>query len=480
METYFVNVVEDLILTALLVGVVYAYARDSKGVLGTRVVLVGIIVGIVASLAMAITKQNTSLIATGTWNMGIFIASLVVALVALICAILNVFARRKHHGGKSAGDEGADGKKGKAKASGKTAANLIDAAEVAANKDVDESSFSRVLSFIVLGCFTLFMALRIFYMLPDVINYPANFGIAADNLVSTDFAYRIIGWLGGIVLVCIAAVAASKAFKALNHRMMGLATGGVIAVICLVQTVSLLQIFIARRIIPAGTDLYRTMFKITSWTSNNTILFTLIILAIFVVLCIFVIILSKRDKEPYNNPAQHRKNKAKWRNRRRWAVCILVAILISIGTITALKAHATAGPQLSPSEECEVRDGYVYVSLDQVEDGHLHRFTYETEAGITLPNGKQSTGGVGVRFIIIKKPNSSAYGIGLDACEICGQTGYYERDGQVVCKLCDVVMNIHTIGFKGGCNPIPFEYTVSDGYIVIEADELTQYEKTFK
>ena len=442
MEIYFVNVVEDLILTALIVGVVYAYARDSAGRFGTRIVTVGIIVGVVAAIAMAIAKQNTSLIATGSWNMGIFIISLVVALAALLCAILN--------------------------------------AVVVRGKGGEPSELSRVLKLIILLMFTLFMALRIFYMLPDVINYPANFGISADNVFSTDFAYRIIGWLGGIVLVTVALVATSKAFKALDHRMMGIATGGVIAIICIVQTVSLLQILIARRIIPSGTDFYKAMFSLTSWTSNHTIVFTALVLVIFILLCIYVIALSLRDNEPYANPAEHRKNKAKWRNRRRWAIAVLVCIVLSLVTVTALKAHATAGPQLSPSEECEVRDGNVYVSLEQVEDGHLHRFTYETEAGIDIGNDKETTGGIGVRFIVIKKPNSSAYGVGLDACEICGQTGYYERDGQVVCKLCDVVMNINTIGFKGGCNPIPVEYKVEDGYIILPIDGLAKYEKTFK
>ena len=110
----------------------------------------------------------------------------------------------------------------------------------------------------------------------------------------------------------------------------------------------------------------------------------------------------------------------------------------------------------------------------------LHRFAYTTEPGVATETGYTTTGGVGVRFIVIKKPGASAYGIGLDACEICGETGYYERDGQVVCKLCDVVMNINTIGFKGGCNPIPFEYSVEDGSIVVDPAELAQFEKTFK
>lgn len=443
MEIYFVNVVEDLIITMMIAGVVYAYARDKKGNIGTHIVIAGLVVGVLASVAMAFAKQNTSYINTSLWNMYIFIASLVVAVLALICAVASFFARKL-------------------------------------GKDGGQSSLSRLLDYFVLLAFTAFMALRVFYMLPDVINYPANFGISADNLVSTDFAYRLIGWLGGLALVCVASVATSKAFKALGHRMMGMATGVIIGLVCLMQTSTLLQIFMSRRIIPAGTDLYKTVFSITSWTSNNTLLFTIIVLCVFVVLCIYVIFLSLRDNEPYSNPAEHRKNKAKWRNRRRWAICVLVCIALSTVTITALKAHATAGPQLSPSEECEVHDGNVYVTLEQVEDGHLHRFTYETEAGIDMGNGKTTTGGIGVRFIIIKKPNSSAYGVGLDACEICGQTGYYERDGQVVCKLCDVVMNINTIGFKGGCNPIPVEYKVEDGYIIFPIEGLAKYEKTFK
>ena len=81
---------------------------------------------------------------------------------------------------------------------------------------------------------------------------------------------------------------------------------------------------------------------------------------------------------------------------------------------------------------------------------------------------------------LIKKPNSSAYGIGLDACDVCGETGYYEKNGQVVCNLCDVVMNISTIGFKGGCNPIVIPYEVNNGQIIVPISGLLEYEREFK
>ena len=85
-----------------------------------------------------------------------------------------------------------------------------------------------------------------------------------------------------------------------------------------------------------------------------------------------------------------------------------------------------------------------------------------------------------VRWIVVRKPNSASYGVGLDACEVCGNAGYYERGGLVVCRRCDVVMNTNTIGFKGGCNPIVIPYNISNGKIYVPIDGLLEYEKEFK
>ena len=79
--------------------------------------------------------------------------------------------------------------------------------------------------------------------------------------------------------------------------------------------------------------------------------------------------------------------------------------------------------------------------FSQINDGHLHRFQYKAKDGTVM------------RFIIIKK-NGGAYGVGLDACDNCGDAGYYEKDGKIICKKCDVAINLATIGFKGGCNPV--------------------------
>ena len=428
MLTYLIYVIEDLIATALLAGLALSYARAAWGKAGLRVILGGVVCGLAMSVVMAVFKQTTNLVDTGTWNMRIFVVAVVCAVVFMLCFI----------------------------------------------KPIANSKVGSTVSQLALS---LFVLCRVFYKAPDVFLYPFNFNLPDGNVLSSDFAVRISGFVLGIAVVVLACLALFKCLREVARRPIGIGTAAVVVIIGVVQMMTCVQTMLARRMIAQN----HTLFQVVKFFSNNSQLFVFVIMAIALVLALMVIVMSLRDNEPYRNPAEHRKNKAKWRNRRRWSVCLIVCLVLSAATITVVKDYETRGPELSPSEECEVRDGNVYVPLEQVEDGHLHRFTYETQAGYkTSQNNYVTQGGVGVRFIIIKKPGSSAYGIGLDACEICGETGYYERDGQVVCKLCDVVMNINTIGFKGGCNPIPVEYSISDGYIILPTDALSEYEKTFK
>ena len=197
-------------------------------------------------------------------------------------------------------------------------------------------------------------------------------------------------------------------------------------------------------------------------------IFSFAILAAAVCVPVLLLVKSLNVKEPYKNNAEHRKIRKKWKVSSRWAVMSVVCTAASVLNITWLKAITSRAVDLAPIEECKIIGHDMVVPFDLVQDGHLHRFAYTTEDNIEI------------RFIIIKKPNSSSYGIGLDACDICGETGYYEKDGQVVCKLCDVVMNINTIGFKGGCNPIVIPYSIENGSIMVPIDGLLDYKKEFQ
>ena len=50
----------------------------------------------------------------------------------------------------------------------------------------------------------------------------------------------------------------------------------------------------------------------------------------------------------------------------------------------------------------------------------------------------------------------------------------------MVCNLCNVVMNINTIGFKGCFNPIVIDYKIKDGNIIVPIAELVKHEDIFK
>ena len=225
-----------------------------------------------------------------------------------------------------------------------------------------------------------------------------------------------------------------------------------------------LQIMLAKRIIMSN----HTLFTIAKFSSNYSDIFIYGTLAFAVIIPILLWVNSFRQKDPYRNPAEHRKIRAKWKKTRRWACAAVVCMVLSVLNMTVVKAIDNREVTLSPVEDAVIENGNVYVDFEQVADEHLHRFAYVTDDGTEI------------RFIVIKKPDSTSYGIGLDACDICGETGYYEKDHQVVCKLCDVVMNISTIGFKGGCNPIVIDYQIKDGKIIVPVDGLLKHEEIFK
>ena len=427
MLTYLIFTVEDLITTAILVGLALAFAREAKDDFDLKVVTGGLIAGLALSVVMAVMKQTTNMVDTGTWNMRIFWVAAIAFVVFALCLI----------------------------------------------KPIAKSKVGSII-----GCFalSLFVFCRVFYKVPDVYLYPVNFSLSDNTIISTDFFTRLAGYMLGLLIVVLVCMGLFKSLKSLSRRPIGIALVAVSAIVCVVQVMTCVQTMLARRMIAQN----HSLFELVKFFSNNATLFMFFVMAIAIVLAIVVIVLSLRDAEPYSNPAEHRKNKAKWRNRRRWAICLIVCMLLSVATLTVVKDYENRGPEISESEECAIVDGAFNIPFEQVEDGHLHRFTYTTEAGYTTKAGYTTEGDIGIRIIVIKKPGANTFGIGLDACEICGQTGYYERDGQVVCIKCDVVMNINTIGFKGGCNPIPIEYKIDNGHIIIPIDGLCDYEKTFK
>ena len=196
----------------------------------------------------------------------------------------------------------------------------------------------------------------------------------------------------------------------------------------------------------------------------------------------------------WQNPAQKRRLRSDNRHNRRWAGIVLASLIAVMLCLTLVYEIYNKPPDVPEGETYAIiytdENGVeheiqavdvkeedaarieVRIPVTQVDDYNLHAFEMHRSGSA----GKAPR----VRWIVIRKPASAAYGVGLDACDVCGSAGYFQRGDTVVCKRCDVVMNTNTIGLAGGCNPIPLEFRVSGGYIVIPMEALIAGEKEFK
>jgi len=80
-------------------------------------------------------------------------------------------------------------------------------------------------------------------------------------------------------------------------------------------------------------------------------------------------------REPYDNPAQLRKLKARNRHWRRVGVGVLLCVALCTVMLTVVKTNDTRQVELSAPEAYTVdaEAGVVLVPMETVSDGHLHR-----------------------------------------------------------------------------------------------------------
>lgn len=302
-----------------------------------------------------------------------------------------------------------------------------------------------------------------FYFLPNLILEVNNFVYYGESPVSSIVLYRVIGYCLGIMVSFLAGLSIYKIVSKLEGKVLGT----IIVFSFAISFIPLFNVVLARlyflKILPRSSFL----FDMIAFISNKEYIFIFVVLVLLSLASIILYKQNTKVHEDYANNAELRKIKYVMKNKRRWALFFTFIGVLSIFSLSGLKSYVNRDIPLSEPEEFVIKDGHIEIPLSELEDNHLHRYEY------------LSTNGIPVRFIVIKKAQGS-YGVGLDACEICGASGYFERDDEVVCKLCDVVMNKGTIGFKGGCNPIPFKYIVHDEKIKIDTKTLDELDHVFK
>ncbi len=443
MLKYLETVTEDLLSVALLICLFWSLCRLAFGRKGDRFLLAGLGIGFLASAVMAWMKNTTSKIATNQWNFYIFLATIG---FTVLFSVFSIAFGREHRKLTFYGS------------------------------DTDESIGAGGWMVGLSGA--ALTALLLFYELPDVLAYPFTFETLGNGFLSAEYFTRLAGYLAALILIWIVVRLVYKCAMELDS------TRVVLWVMNLALLVNAIRFFgmvvskwTARARWLAWLPVYSKVqhpwaFPLVKFTTNNTLLFLLAILGLSLLIPAILFARRLRISKPYANAAQHRKLKAYNRHCRRIAGAAVFFCALCVVNLTVVHALNNQKVELSPPETYEIRgegeDAEFYIPMEQVNDGNLHRFEYIT------PNK------VEVRWIIVKKPGGGAYGVGLDACDVCGTAGYYQRGDQVVCKRCDVVMNINTIGFKGGCNPIPLPFRIADGYIIFEMSDILASEKEFK
>ena len=415
MLNYFIHTTNAILMASVIAGVIAGYTRLTGRKVHKTIMICGAAAGLIVSIVIAVLRNNTKLFNTASMNSVIYTSSLAAFLLFVIF--------------------------------------LIPA--------VKKNKYLSLVSWVALA---VDLVALMAYSYPEAMMYPHKVLIVERTALSTDYLMAMIGVFGGVVLSLLGFLAAMHCTMRTSER------GALILTIAelLVYEVIMLSGILSVNLQNGNIKSNHAVFSFVVFVKNHNNWFVFASLLILFAAAAVLIIRSMSVDEPYKNPAEHRKIKAKWRSIRRWAATAICVAVCGVLTLTVLQTINSKDVALSPIEETDFDEENVYVPFDMVADGHLHRFAYETENGVSI------------RFIVIKKPNSQTYGIGLDACDICGETGYYEKDGQVVCKLCDVVMNISTIGFKGGCNPIVIPYEIKNGQIIVPISGLLAYEKEFK
>ncbi|MDR0450804.1 MAG: Fe-S-containing protein [Treponema sp.] len=417
MLRYLIQVIENLLATGILAA--FLFASLQKGERQRKRLLWGCAAGSGAALILSVLRRTTALINRGFFNTWILSFAI---LFGVLFILLQWGLVRINIKGRPSASEG----------------------------------FPDYVCALLLGAL-------LFYALPVIFLYPAEFVLAGQSIFSTDFLFKLIGYLGGLALVSLSGFALYKSAGALPASLLRIFLTLALLVNIVNQAVAIVQFLLARRIIP----MIRWLFRIVAAAVNYNFVFLYALMGLAFLPPLILFINSFRSRLTWKNPAEHRKIRAALRKDRRWCLTVAAGFGLSVFSLTFVKAYIERGVELSPAEPMTIEGREILIPVERIQDGHLHRFNYTAAENIEM------------RFIVIKK-NETAYGVGLDACDICGPTGYYERKNEVICRLCDVVMNISTIGFRGGCNPVPLAYTLRRGNMVIDTEDLEKERTRFK
>ncbi|MDR1515804.1 MAG: DUF2318 domain-containing protein [Synergistaceae bacterium] len=428
MLEYIIKITINSLYLVIPLSLLYAFSNRANRFNAGKTLYRGLALGFVPALIYAVVKRNTAFGVREYYDLGVFVPMFVSGLV-LLCLLFRAAGYVREPLPK----------------------NLPDAA----------NSGGKAL-FLLSFCFTALASAALF---PNILLYPFEFTVGMDNIFNTEFLFKVIGYSTGLLIAALAGTAIYKAASAAGGRLLLAAASVSILVLDVKTALTITQILLGRNMIPR----YRLLTRSVIWTLTHVNFFLFAMMAIAAATAVLQYIRVKSAKPAGENPALVRRAMYAARKQVRVCVTAVLAVAVSLLFVTVGATYSNRRVELSPPVELPAQDGRIVIPLERVNDGNLHRFVHKAESLSQM---------IDVRYIVIKK-NDTAYGVGLDACDVCGPSGYYERKGQVVCILCDVVMNKATIGLPGGCNPVPLKFEISEGNLIIMTQDLADEARRF-
>jgi FTR1 family protein len=142
-------------------------------------------------------------------------------------------------------------------------------------------------------------------------------------------------------------------------------------------------------------------------------------------------------------------------SRRRWSG---IVGLIMVGLLSTAFVQQSRQPLRPPGAALPLADGEARFDPRALADGHLHFYEVPVQGHI-------------VRFFALEVAGDVKTCV--DACEICGDKGYYERGTELICRNCTAPIVRSSLGRTGGCNPIPLPHERhADGSIAVRGADL--------
>ncbi len=158
------------------------------------------------------------------------------------------------------------------------------------------------------------------------------------------------------------------------------------------------------------------------------------------------------------NPAERRMREWEFRRQRRWSFAAAILCSLVVVSLAAEFAYARTMNAPTPGKMLVAENDQVRIPLSELTDQSLHFYTADVNGTV-------------IRFLVIHKTNGD-YTTALDACQICGRSGYRQEGQNVICRNCGASIYVPSIGDHGGCNPIPVKSSVVGGEVIVDLSAL--------